>query len=96
MKKSYIIIIYLIIATQIYSGDIWIDGYGTSTTSGMWNSGIRSDRETNIKPPFVVNWMKQGWRGEGVNVISPGSWSIVYNGYVYVMLPISQEKIKVV
>ena len=84
MKRiSSYIIIFLIITIQIYSGDIWIDMYGTSSTSGTWNSGIRSDRETNIRPPFVVNWMKQGWRGEGVNVISPMNWSIVYNGYVY-------------
>jgi len=78
-----IIFYALNITTQINAGDIWIDGYGTSTTSGMWNSGIRSDRETNIKPPFVVNWMKQGWRGEGVNVVTVGDWCIVYNGYVY-------------
>ena len=83
MKKSYIIIIYLIIATQINAGDIWVDYHGTSSTSGTWNSGIRSDTETTIYPPYVKRWEKYEWAGSGVNVVPPGNSVLIYNGYVY-------------
>ena len=83
MKKSYIIIIYLIIATQINAGDIWIDAHGTSSVSGTWNSGIRSDTETTIYPPYVKRWEKYEWRDTGKNVVPASNFAIIYNGYVY-------------
>ena len=82
-KKICLIYIISLIYIQINAGDIWIDARGTSSTSGTWNSGIRSDTETNIYPPYVVRWVKGAWRGEGINVVPPHNFAFIYNGYVY-------------
>lgn len=79
----YIIIIICGVRSTIRSGDIWIDAHGTSSTSGTWNSGIRSDTEGDIYPPYVVRWEKGGWAGAGVNCVPVYNFAIIYNGYVY-------------
>ncbi|HDQ26837.1 MAG TPA: hypothetical protein ENN43_08860, partial [bacterium] len=65
------------------AGNIWIDGMGTSSTSGTWDSGIRSDTETSIYPPYVKRWEKYEWRGEGKNVVPAYNFALIYDGYVY-------------
>ncbi|HDQ25844.1 MAG TPA: hypothetical protein ENN43_03745, partial [bacterium] len=71
-------------AELLNAGNIWIDGRGTSSTSGTWDSGIRSDTETSIYPPYVKRWEKYEWRGEGGNVVpASGNYPLIYNGYVY-------------
>jgi hypothetical protein len=74
------IIIFICWESTLRSGEIWIDGRGTSSTSGTWNSGIRSDTETAIYPPYVKRWEKYEWRGSGENVVPSRNFAIIYNG----------------
>jgi len=83
IKNSFTVLLIIIITIQVYGGDIWIDGRGTSSTSGTWDSGIRSDTETDIYPPYVKRWEKYEWRGEGVNVVPASNFAMIYNGNVY-------------
>ena len=83
-KRGIIIILFIIgIYAKIICGNIWIDCYGTSSTSGQWDSGIRSDTTTSITPPYVVRWEKYEWAGAGVNVVPFGNHTLIYDGYVY-------------
>ena len=88
VKRKMVIVVMVIMIIYgergyIKGGNIWIDFYGTSSTSGTWNSGIRSDRETGIYPPYVIRWEKYEWRGDNINVVPPSNEVIIYNGYVY-------------
>ena len=88
-KTGFIIFFVLIILyvlntpAQINAGDIWVDYHGTSSTSGTWNSGIRSDTETTIYPPYVKRWEKYEWAGSGVNVVPSLNSVLIYNRYVF-------------
>ena len=82
-KLCFNLVLIILISGIIYGGNIWIDYYGTSSTSGQWDSGIRSDTTTSITPPYVVRWEKYEWAGAGVNVVPDPNQTLIYDGYVY-------------
>ena len=87
MKKvliiTYALFISIISIQNLSAGDPWIDNYGTSSTAGSWNTGIRSDTTSSLYPPYVKRWEKYEWRGAGINVVPGLNFSYYYNGYVY-------------
>src|SRR6056297_806934 len=87
LKKTltflYIVFVLLVSSQNISAGDPWIDTHGTSSTAGTWNTGIRSDTNTTIYPPYVKRWEKYEWRGDDVNVVPAYNYTLIYDGYVY-------------
>lgn len=82
--RIYFILTILLFGNSIlYAGDPWADFFGTSSTAGTWNSGIRSDTTTTIQPPLVKRWEKYEWAGSGVNVVPDLNEAVIYNGFVY-------------
>lgn len=81
--RKIIAILLIIIPKFVFAGDPWADFYGTSTTAGTWNSGVRSDTITTIYPPFVKKWERREWGGSDVNVINHLNSASIDNGYVY-------------
>ncbi len=74
----------LFLFMNVKAGNIWIDNYGTSSTAGTWNSGIRSDTTTTIQPPYVKRWENYAWSvTPGANVVPYTNFALIYNGYVY-------------
>ncbi len=73
----------LFLFMNVKAGNIWIDNYGTSSTAGTWNSGIRSDTLTTIYPPYVKRWEKYEWSTPSANVVPSLNFALIYNGYVY-------------
>jgi len=83
-KLGFNLGLIILLSGLLYGGNIWIDSFGTSSTTGTWDCGIRSDTTTTIYPPYVIRWERYEWAGYGVNVItSLGNLPIIYNGYVY-------------
>ncbi len=84
IKAALQILIFVSLNITIYAGDPWADYYGTSSTAGTWDSGIRSDTTTTIQPPYVKRWERYAWSvTPGANVVPFTNSTLIYNGYVY-------------
>jgi len=82
--KSILFILFLsIVYSYIFAGDPWADYYGTSSTAGTWDSGIRVDPNTSIYPPYVVRWERYAWGGTNIPVIASLNTAQIYDGYIF-------------
>jgi len=85
MKNIFMLFVLCAVFTgRGYAGAPWVDAHGTSSTAGAWNSGIRSDTQTEIYPPYVMRWEKYEWREPGVNVVPFfNSFVLSYNNIIF-------------
>lgn len=89
LKKPHIFIISLLFIVSIalpvyvYGNDVWADFFGTSSTSGTWDTGTRYNPNTTMKPPLVLLWQSYDWRGNTINVNPTWNGASIVNGVVY-------------
>ena len=51
-------IVFIISQSIIYADDVWADYFGTSSTSGTWDTGTRYNPNSTMKPPLLLLWKK--------------------------------------